>query len=1476
MFEGYCQNRMFRFMKRFYLLLLILMGFGMLGLPDKAGASHLVGADIQYKCLGGDTVYIDVVVYRDCLGIPLGADQMFAKSECGTTVNPSVSMGNGVDITPRCKSTCTTCESQSCAYNIGIEQYHITATLVLKGCCKWTVGWQQSARNGAITTMQGGDLYTDAKLDMCQKPCDNSPYFTNPPVGVFCKDQCVVINPGANDDDKNGRGESDSLVYAFADPLGSNGTTLQYNSGYSKSEPLVYVGKPDKDADFNPPLCAGFHLDTETGDVSFKATKTDVTVFAFKVESWRRDSLGVPRKIGEIRRDLQIRIIDCPENRPPQIIVNSGLPNNAQPKIFDFCVDEDKCIGFVVFDQDVDDSVTVNWNKQIPGGKWTTTKQPEKKVTATFCWKPGKKDIRSQPHQFTVTALDNACPVPGRTSKTIRIRVNPSPEATTTIKVGNCGEVSFEAYPTGEDDQSFYDYTWTGTGGVNRVTGVPQFIYVKGSSAKAKYTAGGRYGITLSIVNKKTNCTFSKTDSFDIPPIVGVDLPKDTSVCVGTSFNIKGVRRDGNPPFTYTWSNGSTADNITPTITKDTFFTLVIQDGNKCTNWDTIFIKGVNLPKPRLGPSKRKCSYDTAFLDPKLGRMKKVNWYRQNADGSYSLFDTGATLVVRDSGNYRVEAINMTNCAGYDSIKVRFNPTFKVWGRTEKVCLNTTRTISSGLSGPQYKFEWFDLRGQRVVSRDSVFRPLSVTGTREYEVTVTQTMNGLACVRKDTIVIDTAALPRPKISNFPPVICINNPDINLKSFVSTPGGGEYAIYSVRNQPQATGGSTLYPSKLPKGNYMLRYTLVNKFQCTVTDSVPFAIDTLPIIGSIPDTIICTKGGPIDLRGYPVGGSWTAVTDAGKAGLQAGNNTTFFNPERLAPNVTYELTYTYTDKNGGKCTSKKNVKITVLTTPTIEMGNYGPYCDNRKDNERFPLVAKPAGGRWMPGAGTPADAIVKDGPGSYYFVPSKAKEGQHTLVYEVFNTYNNKEFCTVRDSALVIVRDAATITLQPQSGKKEFCQTEPLEPISITSSRTGGTGNIRIDGSARGIVGNDYRNMKIDFAQLAPGEHTLTFNYTTKEGCPSTVDYKFKVFPRPSVNIITAGEVCEGETFDLSGTAQDADRYEWIALDGGQFIGSTSNLSKATFRPSAQQASFGRFTVGLIAYATGSPCPSDTAIKTFRINPKPVSSFEADITNGCAPLTVKFRSRSALATTWMWDFGDGTTETTQSGVVSHYYSEPGTYTVKLKIVTPFGCTDEKVMTNYIEVYPSPIPDFRAIPQSTSIGTPKIDFVSEPYSKYTTPLSKYTWNFGDRNAPGGGTSDQKNPTHSYSDTGKYTVSLKIKNENGCQGDTVKIAYVDIRPEIIVFIPNAFTPDGMNTRLTGGHNEKFTPYITHYKSAVMRVYNRWGQELYSTTNPTQEGWDGTYKGEPVGQGVYAYVIEAYGLFGKKYTFTGTITLIK
>ncbi|WP_448698496.1 PKD domain-containing protein [Mucilaginibacter sp. AW1-3] len=153
-------------------------------------------------------------------------------------------------------------------------------------------------------------------------------------------------------------------------------------------------------------------------------------------------------------------------------------------------------------------------------------------------------------------------------------------------------------------------------------------------------------------------------------------------------------------------------------------------------------------------------------------------------------------------------------------------------------------------------------------------------------------------------------------------------------------------------------------------------------------------------------------------------------------------------------------------------------------------------------------------------------------------------------------------------------------------------------------------------------------------------------------------------------------------------------------------------------------------------------------------------------GCAPWQVTFHNNTTGATSYEYDFGDGSPVIVSNAVpelINHTFLKGGTYTVRLKATN--SCSTNYA-TQVITVYPQPEPEFTAnITQACTRAT--VTFTNK-----TPAANTYIWDFGD-----GTTSTAVNPTHTFDYThSPYTVTLTAMANLGCPGSIVKKSYITI----------------------------------------------------------------------------------------------------
>jgi gliding motility-associated-like protein len=206
-------------------------------------------------------------------------------------------------------------------------------------------------------------------------------------------------------------------------------------------------------------------------------------------------------------------------------------------------------------------------------------------------------------------------------------------------------------------------------------------------------------------------------------------------------------------------------------------------------------------------------------------------------------------------------------------------------------------------------------------------------------------------------------------------------------------------------------------------------------------------------------------------------------------------------------------------------------------------------------------------------------------------------------------------------------------------------------------------------------------------------------------------------------------------------------------------------------------------------------SDTMVRQNHVTvSKPMAQFTANDTVSCPGKPVVFTNLSTgPRLQYSWDFGDGTTSTEQNP--SHVYSSDGSYTIKLRIIDEFGCTDSMFKQSYISIV-TPVAEFT---MSDSVGSCPPLVVT--FTNNSVNYRSLTWDFGDSTS-----SNVVSPTHFYSEPGTYTVKLTIVSPGGCISEKTKQIIVRGPRGTFVFSNgNGCAPLNATFRATTENNSSF-----------------------------------------------------------------------
>lgn len=371
-------------------------------------------------------------------------------------------------------------------------------------------------------------------------------------------------------------------------------------------------------------------------------------------------------------------------------------------------------------------------------------------------------------------------------------------------------------------------------------------------------------------------------------------------------------------------------------------------------------------------------------------------------------------------------------------------------------------------------------------------------------------------------------------------------------------------------------------------------------------------------------------------------------------------------------------------------------------------------------------------------------------------------------------------------------------------------------------------------------------------------TYTVQAVNEFGCLSPVEEIIvNVLPALSGTVAPDQSICPGFSTLLTAQASDGNggpySYEWTNQAGTVLSNNQNYLTSPTQTTT--------YTITITDNCETTPIVL-TSIVT--ILPLPNVQFSVDEPAKCVPATFVFSNDTDPTFTgdYIWYFSNGQTVMNLTDFEIEFNSA-GQYDVQLVVFSADGCVDSLQQNNFITVYPKPAANFSYSPNKVTVLNTSVFF-----QNYSQGASAYDWYF-----------EQGNPSYSWLDNptvvfpdgevGQYNVDLIITSEFGCK-DTAQ-TIIPIVPEVILYAPNTFTPDGDE------FNNAWSVFISGISMANfnLEIYNRWGEILWESHNPSA-AWDGTYGGKLVEEGTYIWKISAMDMFtDEKFEWSGHVNVL-
>lgn len=383
---------------------------------------------------------------------------------------------------------------------------------------------------------------------------------------------------------------------------------------------------------------------------------------------------------------------------------------------------------------------------------------------------------------------------------------------------------------------------------------------------------------------------------------------------------------------------------------------------------------------------------------------------------------------------------------------------------------------------------------------------------------------------------------------------------------------------------------------------------------------------------------------------------------------------------------------------------------------------------------------------------------------------------------------------------------------------------------------------------------YGNGNAGFGDSSVGYFSPAGIYKTRliviaaSGCADTTFKNVNVLGAPQANI-AIDDSCENTSvkftsFTSPGSGFISKEYWWFG-DGSTAIGKSASHYYGTS---------GLPQIKYIVY--NSNLCKDTIERTLYIANKPFVYFSVkpDCEDLIFPFTNSSTAGAGTISSYNWDFGNGRRSGNRDENVVFYDS--GTFKTKLIVMNSFGCRDTSEVS--LRVFPRAIASYTYSPFDPKMLSPV------QFNNNSKLSNNWNWDFGD------GYFDLSfSPSHIYNMYGPYDVSLIANNDYNC-ADTFTVN-IRVKSKPMFWFPTAFSPQN-----TEGLNDQFGLFsiltVSNYK---LRIYNRYGQLLFETTNPTVL-WDGKVNGELCQGGSYVYDAIFKNPENELQHFSGDVTLLR
>ena len=893
-------------------------------------------------------------------------------------------------------------------------------------------------------------------------------------------------------------------------------------------------------------------------------------------------------------------------------------------------------------------------------------------------------------------------------SDVVTVNVYPDPTATISGTTAVClNDAAPSLTFSGSVGVAPYEFTYTLNGGT------PQTVTSNGAgqaTLTVPTSASGTFDYELTGVEDANGCSVSLSQTATVtvhalPTITAADV----SVCQTGTVNIT-----AGGATNYTWSPGTSLSSTVGTTVTFTpgvsgTYTITGEDANNCVNTTTVDV--TVLPNAAIVASTDVsiCPGTTTTISATGGVL--YNWDNGLGTGNNHTVSPAATTT------YTVDGEDANGCLGSDVVTVTVypDPTATIAGTTA-VCLNGANpslTFSGSVGVAPYEFT-YTLNGgtpQTVVSdgmgQSTITAPTSVSGIFTYELTGVEDANGCVVPLSQTATVTVHALPT--ITAADVAVCPTS-TVNI-----TANGAVNYTWSPGTSLSNTTGTTVTFTPGVSGTYTITGEDANN--CVNTTTVDVTVLPNAVIVASADASICP-------------GTTTTISATGGVlynwdnGLGVGDNHT------VSPAVT--TTYTVDGEDANGCLGSDVVTVTVYPDPTATISGTTAVCLN----DAAPSLTfsgsvgvAPYEFTYTLNGGTP-QTVTSNGAGQATVAAATNTSGVFT--YELTGV-EDANGCVVPLSQTVTVTVYALPTITAadvavcQNGTVNITASGAVNytwsPGINLSSTTGTTvtftsgasttytitgedvnncfntttvdvtvnplptidaganvyaceyDQITLTGSGAGNGGtytwNDANVVNgVAFTPVI-GVTTYTVTGTDMNGCQNQDNVIVDIQTVPNLSFtVQQDSYCYPVTAQFVNTTPSVQNCIWTLDDGSTILGcgpvshvfNQSGIYGATLQAESSYGCVSQLYQSAVVTIDEYPSAS------FTHNPGKLSSIDP---------RVDFMNTSSNATSYIWDFGDGSPLSTTTSPEHVYPSGiSASYTVTLIALSPNGCRDTTV--------------------------------------------------------------------------------------------------------------------------------------------------------------------------------------------------------